>query len=100
MKAPDCSYCAHAELAVENGIRNASATDITWCLSHFLGRHQVLSYPAITCASVQGELMVPKGGLRHVAVLLSFSVLFDFPQYSESLAHRTIHTVRTNRIIL
>ena len=45
-------------------------------------------------------LMVPKGGLTNPAVLHSFSGLFDFPQYSDTLRHRTIHTPRTNRIIL
>ena len=46
------------------------------------------------------EVDLPKGGLTDPAVLLSFSGLFDFPQYSDTLRHRTIHTVRTNRIIL
>jgi hypothetical protein len=30
----------------------------------------------------------------------AFRVFFDFPQYSDTLRDRTIHTVRTNRIIL
>ena len=44
--------------------------------------------------------MVPKGGITNPTVSLSFSGLFYLPQYSDTLRHRTIHTVRTNRIIL
>ena len=41
-----------------------------------------------------------EGGTHKPAVLRHFSGLFDFPQYSDTLPHRTINTVRTNRIIL
>ncbi|GEM_PF-6224125 len=44
--------------------------------------------------------MVPKGGLTNPSPLLSFRGFFDFPQYSDTLRARTMHTIRTNRIIL
>jgi hypothetical protein len=45
--------------------------------------------------------LVPKGGDSQTLLFhAAFRVFFDFPQYSDTLRHRTIHTVRTNRIIL
>ena len=44
--------------------------------------------------------MVPKGDSQTLLFYAAFQVFFDLPQYSDTLRHRTIHTVRTNRIIL
>jgi hypothetical protein len=43
---------------------------------------------------------LPKGGLANPAVLLSFSGLFDFPQYLANFSRHTIYTACTIRIIL
>jgi hypothetical protein len=57
-------------------------------------------HDAWTCTGSAISGLVPKGGLTNPAVFLRFSGLFDFPQHFDTLRHRTIHTVRTNRIIL
>ena len=40
------------------------------------------------------------GTRRPLPFYSAFQIFFDFPQHSGTLRHRTIHTVRTNRIIL
>ncbi len=46
------------------------------------------------------ELICRRGESPILLFYAAFQVVFDFPQYSDTLRHRTIHTVRTNRIIL
>ena len=41
-----------------------------------------------------------RGDSQTLLFYAALQAFFDFPQYSDTLRQRTIHTVRTNRIIL
>jgi hypothetical protein len=46
------------------------------------------------------QLICRRGDSPTLLFYSAFQSFFDFPQYSDTLRHLTIHTVRTNRIIL
>jgi hypothetical protein len=48
----------------------------------------------------QGFRICRRGDSQTLLFYAAFQVFFDFPQYPDTLRYRTMHTVRTNRIIL
>ena len=98
------------------------AVGFTWCLFHVFDRHQAtrvgcnyLFYWLYARSCLEGEfepldlslidskdvkVWCRRGDSLTLLFYSAFQAFFDFPQYSDTLGHRTIHTIRTNRTIL